>query len=75
MSFFPPSAAHIGDSGVVCQRSTVISSFFSLTPKKYRLILFVLDISTSVLILFIFNFFFLGAFVKGLFVFNLILQI
>ena len=46
---------------------------FSLLPKKYRLILFVLDISTLVFILLILVFI-LDPFIKFLFIFNLTLN-
>jgi len=56
-----------------CRRWAFLFLLFFLHSKSYNLTLFVIDISTSILILFISNFF-LGLFVEVLFIFNFITQ-
>jgi hypothetical protein len=54
--------------------SGVFFCFFLFLFKNYNLVVFVMDISTPILILFISNSFFFCHFVKVLLVFNFILQ-
>ena len=51
--------ACVGGGGVICCWWTFFSFFFLFSPKNYSLILFGVDISTSVLIILISNFFWL----------------
>jgi len=68
MSFEAPHPLlwHVSTTAaMVCHRSIF---FFPSYPKKYRLVLFVVDILSSFLIILISNFFFLNPFDKVLFI-------
>jgi hypothetical protein len=74
VTFFSPGEPHVGSGGVVCHLSTILFLLFFFYPTlKKKLVHFVVDISTLVLIHLDSNFYYC-LFVKVLFAFNLILK-
>jgi hypothetical protein len=58
LCLIPPHTMHVGGGEPVYHRSTLFfPCSLSLLPKKHRLILFIVDISTLFLILLISNFY------------------